>query len=396
MSSSNDAWLNSAGGWHVGFAVIGLLTAGMAFPLSPPAHEIAAIFLLVVLSGWYAATGAEAIGAGMIRTGPARLGVVYLLGAVPLTLLILWFSSAGALVLFVLYPHIWMMLPTRWAAASTVTTVCAVGAIMVVREGFTPGAVLLVAGISAVCLLLGLGLGAWITRIIRQSTERASTLAELEATRAELAEVSHDAGVLAERERLAREIHDTLAQGFTSMVMMLQALEPEIDTDRAAAQRRRALLEEVARGNLAEARSLVALLTPTHLESAPLAEAVERLVVQVGRELGISATMRLHGERRQLATNHEVVLLRGTQEALANVRKHSGASSVVVELGYERDRVTLEVRDDGKGFDGTEHDGFGLAGMRARVAQVGGTMQLAAPSSGGVSLLVDLPTGGVA
>ncbi|WP_168200517.1 sensor histidine kinase [Allokutzneria sp. NRRL B-24872] len=391
MSTSNDAWLTPAGGWHLVFAVIGLLTVAMAFPLSSPAHQIAAIFLLIVLGTWYAATGAEVVGAE-----PSRLGVVYLAGAVPLTLLILWFSPAGVLVLFVLYPHMWVMLPTRWAVASTVTTVCAVGAVLVIREGFTPGVVLLVAGISAVCLLLGLGLGAWITRIIRQSTERAATLVELEATRAELAEVSHDAGVLAERERLAREIHDTLAQGFTSMVMMLQALEPEIDRDREAAQRRRALLEEVARGNLAEARSLVALLTPTHLESAPLAEAVERLVVQVGRELGISATMRLHGEPQQLTTNHEVVLLRGTQEALANVRKHSGASSVVVELGYEGDRVTLEVRDDGKGFDGTERDGFGLAGMRARVAQVGGTMQLAAPSSGGVSLLVDLPTGGVA
>ncbi|MCP3801512.1 sensor histidine kinase [Allokutzneria sp. A3M-2-11 16] len=391
MSSPDDAWQNSAGGWHLGFAALGLLTVTAAFPLSQPANQIMAIFLLIALGVWYAVTGAE-----MIGVEPGRLGYVYLAGAVPLTLAILWFTPAGVLVLFVLYPHVWMMLPTRWAAATTVTTVCAVGAIMVIREGFSPASVLLVAGITAVCLLLGLGLGLWITRIIRQSAGRAATLAELEATRAELAEVSHDAGVLAERERLAREIHDTLAQGFTSMVMMLQALEPEIDDDRDAAQRRRAQLEEIARGNLAEARSLVALLTPTHLEAAPLAEAVERLVAQVGRELGITATMLLSGEQRPLPTNHEVVLLRGTQEALANVRKHSGASSVSVELSYEEDRVTLEVCDNGKGFDGTTQDGFGLAGMRARVTQVGGTMQLAAPSGGGASLLVDLPIGGVA
>jgi signal transduction histidine kinase len=183
---------------------------------------------------------------------------------------------------------------------------------------------------SAISLWFAVLIGFWIFRIIVQSIDRRTVIAELEQTREELAAVSHRAGVLAERERLAREIHDTVAQGFTSVVVLLELAESEVDTNPVAARQRLAITRETARQNLAEARALVAALTPVDLQAAPLPEAVGRLVERFGAETGLPARLTVTGEPRALPANTEVVLLRAAQEALTNVRKHAGAGRVEV------------------------------------------------------------------
>jgi signal transduction histidine kinase len=224
---------------------------------------------------------------------------------------------------------------------------------------------------SAIALGFAVLFGFWIYSIIAQSVGRRTVIAELEETRSELAAVSHRAGVLAERERLAREIHDTVAQGFTSVVVLLELAESEVDTDPAAARQRLATARATARQNLAEARALVAALTPVDLQAAPLPEALGRLVDRFGVEAGVPARLTVTGPVRALPANTEVVLLRAAQEALANVRKHAGASRVEVAL----DGAVLTVADDGGGFDpAAPTAGFGLAGMRRRVEEVGGSL----------------------
>lgn len=261
-----------------------------------------------------------------------------------------------------------------------------VGTVALVQSG--PIAAAIQVGLT---LPLSLLLGTYITRIIDQSAERAETIDELERTRAELATVSHDAGVLAERQRLSREIHDTLAQGFTSVLMLIQAAESAVDTDPAAVRRHLALARDTARQNLAEARLLVAALSPVDLQ-APLSEAVRRLVDRLGQELGVSATMRVDGAPRPLPANHDVVLLRTAQEALANVRKHAGARRVTVTLGYGEAGTMLTVADDGRGFDrDARPDGFGLTGMRARAADVGGVLDVDSRAGGGTTVRLKLP-----
>ncbi len=193
--------------------------------------------------------------------------------------------------------------------------------------------------------------GLWIDRIIDQSKERRELIGQLQATREELGAAHREAGVMAERERMAAEIHDTLAQGFTSILMLLQAAEPRIGTDPAEARRQVGLAARTARENLAEARALVAAVPPAALGDASLDEAIRRLGDRLGEELDLDAECVVSGEPRRLDARSEVVLLRAAQEGLANVRKHAKASRVRVELAYGAAAVCLEIRDDGAGFD---------------------------------------------
>jgi signal transduction histidine kinase len=240
-------------------------------------------------------------------------------------------------------------------------------------------------------LAMGLVLGLWISGLIRESDQRAHLIEQLQKTRAELAAAHHQQGVLAERTRLAADIHDTIAQGFTSLVMLVQAAEAALDgKDVAAARERLKLAEYTARENLAEARALVAELGPLDLQTATLSDALGRLTERIGAELGIRADLQIEGEPRPLPPRAEVVLLRATQEALANIRKHAAAQNVKVRLVYD-DSTMLQVTDDGCGFEPARVDGFGLRGMRARVEQVGGTLEVASSMARGTSVRVTVP-----
>jgi signal transduction histidine kinase len=250
--------------------------------------------------------------------------------------------------------------------------------------------------VAAVTLLVGLLLGLWIMRIIEQSTRRADLLAELAATRAELETVSREAGTVAERERLAREIHDTLAQGFTSVLLLLAAAETALEADPRAALRHLHRARDTARDNLAEARALVATSTPPDLTRTSLPEALRRIVDRASAAPGgPRAVLVVDGTPRGLPTEHEVALLRTTQEALTNVWRHADATRVDVRLAYGPGGVSLRVRDDGRGFDPQAlRDGYGLVGMRARATRVGGAVSLTAAPGAGVAVRFDVPVAG--
>ncbi|MFI5930072.1 sensor histidine kinase [Micromonospora sp. NPDC051543] len=225
----------------------------------------------------------------------------------------------------------------------------------------------------------------WIMRVIRQNVERGILIGELEASRAEVARLSHDAGISAERSRLASEIHDTLAQGFTSIVTLLQAYDPELRDERLA------LAVRTAKENLAEARALVAALSPAALASGSLPDAVRRRAAYFSEETGVTATVRVIGAPRELPTPVEVVLLRAAQEALTNVRRHAHATEAQVVLAYGDRGVRLVVRDDGRGFAPDGLDGFGLAGMRSRAEQVDGILTVHGGPTGGTVVELEVP-----
>jgi signal transduction histidine kinase len=191
----------------------------------------------------------------------------------------------------------------------------------------------------------------WMVRVIEQSLERAALIEQLESTRAELAAAHHEAGILSERQRLAGEIHDTLAQGFTSIVTLIQAAEAGLDAEASGPRRHLDLALSAARENHAEARTLVTVLSPAALGSGNLGDALRRVTEATGAETGLRAHAEVIGTVRPLPTRTEVVLLRVGQEALANVRKHAAAQQVTVRLGYAEGKVQLAVADDGTGFD---------------------------------------------
>ncbi|QFY09384.1 sensor histidine kinase [Nonomuraea phyllanthi] len=392
VDPGRDDWHRTVPGWHLAFATLAVLTAGLLFTgdAGPPAADRpVALLVLVLLCGWYGATGARAL-----HRTRSRVGVVYLAGAVPLSAALFAAAPSGALMSCMLYPHIWALLPLRRAIAVTVASVASMAAVMIVRSdayGQEPPSVILVA---AVALVAALVLGVWITRIIEQSRQRARLVEELAATRTELAEVSRQAGALAERERLAREIHDTLAQGFTSVLLLLEAAKAgTCERDQAA----RGHLDQARRtavDNLAEARALVAALPPPQLFDASLPDALGGLIERFEAETAIEAAFMVTGTPRRLTPNEEVVLLRVTQEALANVRKHaSGAGRLEGVLAYGSGGVTLRISDDGQGFDpGDAGTGFGIGGMRERVTEVGGSLSVGRARPSGTLVQVELPS----
>ena len=202
-----------------------------------------------------------------------------------------------------------------------------------------------------------------------------------------------ETAVLEERQRLAREIHDTLAQDFTSIVTHLEAAESALDTDPEVARTHLDRARRAAREGLTEARRLVWALRPDILTGTDLPGALKRVAHRWSEETGVTAHVTVTGTPRPLPADADVVLLRAAQEALHNVRKHARASRVDVTLTYLDDRVILDVQDDGVGFDPTHLDvapGLGLRGMRERVEARGGHLIIESAPGEGTTVAVVL------
>ena len=316
---------------------------------------------------------------------------VFVGAVVALWTLALWASPVSVAAVPAIYPLVFSTLSLGTALVVTTAINLIPLTLVLLTQGIRSPNVSMAIAFTLIGLVATPIIGTVIMTSMKQRRELAAVIAELAATRAESARLSREAGAAAERERLAREIHDTLAQGFTSIVALAQAVEPELDTDTAAAKRHVELIRTTARENLAEARVMVAELTPTALHGGSLRSAIQRQCDRLSDESGIAATMRVDGDLPALGMAPDVVLLRATQEAFANVRKHSQATTVAVELSAADHFVRLTVADNGIGLSESHCDGFGLRGMRARVAQVGGTMAVSPTVGGGTTVTVEVP-----
>jgi signal transduction histidine kinase len=218
---------------------------------------------------------------------------------------------------------------------------------------------------------------------------------QLEATRAELAAAERREGILEERQRLAREIHDTLAQGFTSIVMHLEAAEGALSGDPETLQNHIDRARSTARDSLDQARRVVQDLRPDLLEKGTLPDAIKRTASHWKEDTGIPVTATTTGNPVPLHPNIEVTLLRAAQEALNNIRKHAQATTVQLTLSYMGDLVILDVQDNGVGLDGAEQShlsgGFGLQAMRERVEACDGTLTLESDPGEGTTVVITIP-----
>ncbi|TQK51063.1 signal transduction histidine kinase [Streptomyces sp. SLBN-118] len=313
------------------------------------------------------------------------------LGAAWLALLAL--SPDGLWAAFPLYFLLLHLLPVRWGLpAVAVTAGAAIGSFLLHGRTITPGTFIgpLLGAAVAVATVLG------YRALYRESETRRELIEELISTRAELAEAEHQAGVLAERERLAREIHDTLAQGLSSIQLLLRAAERTLPEDAPAAVHvRRA--RQAAQDNLAEARRFVRALTPPDLERGSLAGALERLCTLASGP-GPAVQFGISGTPVELPTPYEVALLRTAQSALANTVRHAAAGRAEITLSFMDTSVSLDVVDDGRGFDPTTaapvpggDGGFGLPAMRSRARSLGGTLSVESAPGQGTALALTLP-----
>jgi signal transduction histidine kinase len=229
-----------------------------------------------------------------------------------------------------------------------------------------------------------------------------TTLAENAGLQKQLLVQAREAGVLDERQRMAREIHDTLAQGLTGIVTQLQAAE-QAAADPDGWRRHFASATRLARESLSEARRSVDALRPEPLESARLSDAVAGVAERWSTLNEIPVQVTTTGEPRTMTPDAEVALLRTAQEALANVAKYAQATRVGVTLSYLDAEVVLDVRDDGVGFDpgraardradgGTlTGGGFGLIAMRQRIEALSGSLEIESEPGGGTAISASVP-----
>jgi signal transduction histidine kinase len=243
-----------------------------------------------------------------------------------------------------------------------------------------------------------------------QTERRKQALAELEVANgkleaaltenaglhAQLLTQAREAGVLDERQRMAGEIHDVLAQGLTGIVTQLEAADQAADRP-GDWHRHLGAAKQLARDSLTEARRSVQALSPQPLAEAGLPDALAEVVDGWSSMNGVTAELITTGTAQPLLPEIETTLLRTAQEALANVARHAGASRVALTLSYMEDLVSLDVRDDGAGFDPAApraeryEGGFGLAAMRERVLRIAGTLEVESEPGGGTAISACVP-----
>ena len=302
-------------------------------------------------------------------------------------------------------------LDSRWRTAGFVATALVVSAAM--AGGYPSGnagqtiTYLVVAGVLVALTMNSAGI---TNRVLEQNQERGQMISELaeanrrlETSMAENAELhaqlvtqAREAGIVEERQRLAGEIHDTLAQGLTGIIAQLEAAEHtrnHPDTWPRHVTQARAL----ARANLTEARRSVRALRPGQLEQASLPEAIGTLARTWSEGSMIDAGLQTTGTVVRAGPGTEAAVFRAAQEALSNVAKHARAARVQITLTYLGDTLLLDVADDGTGFDArAATGGYGLVGMRQRLSRIGGTLTVESSPGSGTILNVSVPLAGSA
>ena len=297
--------------------------------------------------------------------------------------------NVGSLMLAAMFnPMIFTRFPIRWAIGIMISlTVGFLGLYLLLypTENW-----LIIVGIVLGLLLIAILMGYFISALAGQSMERQRLLDELTQTRASLLKAEREAGVLAERQRLSRDIHDTLAQQFTSIIMHLSAARLG---DSAAMQTHVGQAEQAARDGLDESRRIIWDMRPEQLEDASLVESIEGVAARWSAENGVQVETAVTGLPHPLDDASETALLRITQEALHNVKKHAKAQAVNITLSYMPNLLALDIADNGTGFDTARRNGrgFGLKTMRERAEEHGGSLTIESELGKGTAIAVSLP-----
>lgn len=381
---------------RVGQAVITvvLLVIGAWRAIADGSPVALTVAVAVVFAGWY--FGGLALAS---RVSDRTLATWWLVG-----LSLIWVGAVAVSDEFVwLAFPLWLLagfvMRMRWAIVLGVAVLAVVVAVPAVRNGGTTYADVIGPFVGGV---FAFGISRGYLELVEDARERrrliASLVAAHEQTAAlqdELARTQRSAGATAERVRLSRDIHDTVAQSVSSIGMLAAAALESGDAARAT----RALeqIQGLARDGLADTRRIVAALVPAELEHGALADALGRLLARLHDETGIATA--LHADELPiLPTVIEVALLRTAQSALANVRTHAHAARVVVTLADAGDSIRLDVVDDGTGFDTDRWEdraaadgGYGLRSMRARLRELGGGLEIESSQDTGTALSAFVP-----
>ncbi|MFD0557011.1 signal transduction histidine kinase [Stackebrandtia endophytica] len=377
-------------GQHV--IAVALAVTGAARAITQGTPVGVAAFTGVVLLAWYIA-GVRLVG----RRPPASVWL--------LVFGVLWVAAVVVSAEFMWLAFLlWLLagyLLSSWRAVGFSVAVFAV----------VVGAPLLHYGTTSYASILGpliggvfaFGISRGYLELLRDAEEREQLVSSLTRTQREMAELQDElasaqrhSGAIAERTRLSRDIHDTVAQALSSIRLLAHAAADR--TEDPAAQRTLHQVETLAQDGIGDVRRIVTALAPTELDDA-LATALTRMLDRLREQTGIATEVHVDESLPVLPTGVEVALLRTAQSALANVRLHSGAERVVVSLIDADDAVRLDIIDDGRGFDATAWDAapaspdssYGLRFMRARLRELGGGLEVESQPGEGTALSAHLP-----
>ncbi|GAA1280839.1 sensor histidine kinase [Pseudonocardia aurantiaca] len=347
------------------------------------------------------------------ETSP-RWGGVYFAGLLALSALLTYLSPFYGFQAFAGYTHSFAFLRGRWrwvgiAGTAVIVAYSQLGGSLAGNE-FTPTYVAGLIALTVVNAAFAGGFTYFGLLTSQLSQRRREIIVELNEANRRLSETLEDnaglhvqllaqareAGVLDERARLAREIHDTIAQGLTGIITQLEAAGSG-DADPDVRRRHMDTAAALARESLTEARRSVEALAPGRLAAAQLPDAIADMAKKWAESAGVVLILDTTGDARPLLPELEVTLFRVAQEALANVGKHARATRVGLTLSYMDDVVVLDVRDDGRGFvpagapRPSGGSGFGLAAMEQRMRRVSGTLDVESAPGDGTALSASVP-----
>ncbi|HKA49739.1 MAG TPA: sensor histidine kinase [Candidatus Dormibacteraeota bacterium] len=377
------------------YALLGVSTlVSQVQPYRTPRDRLVVIGLAMLAAGWVFFMYSLPSQRWRESTGPM---LVYFIGL--LTLSALLESRSEFFIAFAItgFVQAFFLLPSALAFLAVAATSCLIY-LSPPNSSFRNIAALpvlvFIVGLQTVTVGGGSFLGA---KISQQQAQRRRLMADLEAAQeenaglhAQLLTQAREAGVLDERQRLAREIHDTLAQGLTGIVTQLEAAEA---SGRASEQWQAHLAQAsaLARESLREARRSLQALQPEPLEGSRLPDAIAEMAGRWSETTPVALSFGTTGRPVPLLTELEVALFRVAQEALANVARHASASRVDVTISYTDDLVLLDVRDDGVGFTPGAANGFGLRAMGQRLRLAGGKLEVESAPGAGTALSASVP-----
>ncbi|SLK11819.1 sensor histidine kinase [Arthrobacter sp. P2b] len=362
---------------HLGFAVLLVASVVRYVMRHSPADNLLILGLAAAASLLYAAVA--------VLAGRGRPGMAWMFALVAVWAVLVIAAPSFAWCSFALFFLCRSALSGTAAYVAAGTTAAATAAGLFKMSSGTDLAMLL--GPLAVGLMLTLV----YDRIQHDAEAQRRLHAEVSRAQGQLAASERRAGTIAERERVSREIHDTVTQGLASSLLLLEAAGRAWPSAAAQADLRQATT--LLRGNLSETRSLVHELASPGLDSSPLPEAL----LLAARQYVPEARLLVTGEPRPVSADVRHALLRVVQSAASNVRLHASASAATVTLGFLPEAVTLDIYDDGAGFDPaaaappSDAGGYGLRAMRQRVEQLGGVFSVESAPGEGTIVAAQLP-----
>lgn len=383
-------------GQHLIAAVLTLIGAIRA--IGDGAPVAAAIVAGLAILAWHTA--------GTIlpsRTRSRQIVVWWLVGFSVIWVAAVAVSAEFVWVAFLLWLLAGHLLPVRWGLLFSGLVLAVVITAPILHHGVTSYANVfgpLIGGIFAY------GISRGYLQLLRDAAERERLVTSLTAAQREMADlqdelalVQRESGASAERTRISRDIHDTIAQALSSIRLLAHAgADRTKDTDAARILEQ---VEALAGDSIADVRRIVAALAPAELEDNALAAALQRMLDRARDEAGLHAELRVDDGLPILPTEVEVALLRTAQSALANVRLHADATRVVMSLIDAGHTIRLDVIDDGSGFDvpaweqeaepGSGPSSYGLGFMRARLRELGGGLDIESTPGEGTAISAHLP-----